>query len=186
VRAVVWSDYICPWCYLGQDRTALLESLGVEVTVRPYELHPEIPVGGVATERRFSRIAAACTEVGLPFAAPTRTPNSRRALIAAEAVRISAPAAFAVLHRSLFAAHFVEGRDIGDQRVIDELVADAGADPDAIERDPALLFASVEAAHDNNVAGTPAWWIEDRLLIPGVQDRDYYIRMLERLSSRPS
>ena len=41
MRAVVWSDYICPWCYLGQDRTALLESLGVEVTVLPFEEHAD-------------------------------------------------------------------------------------------------------------------------------------------------
>jgi predicted DsbA family dithiol-disulfide isomerase len=35
LTAKVWSDYICPWCYLGRDRTALIESLGVVVTVLP-------------------------------------------------------------------------------------------------------------------------------------------------------
>ena len=41
--AVLWRDYLCPWCYLGRDRTALLTELGVTVDARSYELHPEIP-----------------------------------------------------------------------------------------------------------------------------------------------
>ena len=43
MRVTVWSDYLCPWCYLGRDRTALMVDLGVEVTPLAYELHPEIP-----------------------------------------------------------------------------------------------------------------------------------------------
>ena len=43
MQALLWRDYLCPWCYLGRDRTALLESLGVTVDVRSYELHQENP-----------------------------------------------------------------------------------------------------------------------------------------------
>ena len=32
--AVLWRDYLCPWCHLGRDRTALLASLGVSVDAR--------------------------------------------------------------------------------------------------------------------------------------------------------
>ena len=46
MHAVVWSDYICPWAYLGRDRTVLLCSLGVDVVPLPYELHPELPPQG--------------------------------------------------------------------------------------------------------------------------------------------
>src|SRR5262245_46393494 len=112
--AVLWSDYICPWCYLGQDRTALLRSLGVTVTSRPFELHPEIPVGGMPLNRRYSRIAAACAEADMPFNPPAFVPNSRRALMTAECVRLNAPDAFDALDRALFTAYFVDGRDIGE------------------------------------------------------------------------
>ena len=56
VEAVVWSDYLCPWCYVGRDRTAAIEDLGVQVTPLPYELHPEIPPEGrrAARSRRES------------------------------------------------------------------------------------------------------------------------------------
>src|SRR3954469_21890874 len=46
MHATVWSDYICPWAYLGRDRTNLLRALGVTVMPQPYELHPELPPEG--------------------------------------------------------------------------------------------------------------------------------------------
>jgi predicted DsbA family dithiol-disulfide isomerase len=55
---VVWSDLCCPWCYLGQDRTAHLRSLGCTVTELPFDLHPEWGPQGVPVKpRMFSRIA---------------------------------------------------------------------------------------------------------------------------------
>src|SRR4051794_1025524 len=39
MQAVMWFDYVCPWAYLGRDRTAVMRSLGVDVVVRPFELH---------------------------------------------------------------------------------------------------------------------------------------------------
>src|SRR4051794_35519593 len=48
MEATAWSDYLCPWAYLGRDRTRLMRDLGVTVTVQAYELHPEIPAEGVA------------------------------------------------------------------------------------------------------------------------------------------
>jgi predicted DsbA family dithiol-disulfide isomerase len=179
MHAVLWSDYICPWCYLGQDRTALLRSLGVAVTARPFELHPGLPTAGLPLNRRYSKIAAACEEAGLPFNPPTAVSNSRRALLTAEAVRLNAPDAFDDLDRRLFAAYFVDGLNLGDPDVLDDLVVASGAGP--VELDPKLLKASMDEAYDAGVSGTPAWWIDDRLMIPGVQDRSYYERMVERL-----
>jgi predicted DsbA family dithiol-disulfide isomerase len=180
--AVLWSDYICPWCYLGRDRSALLQSLGITITARPYELHPRLPLEGIPSERRYSRIAAACAEVGMPFNPPGFVPNSRRALAAAEAVRLTSPDAFETLDSSLFTAYFVEGRNIGDPDVIAELVEQSGAQP--VDYDVSLLKASMEEAYEADVSGTPAWRIDGRLLIVGVQDRSYYEVMVERLKSR--
>jgi predicted DsbA family dithiol-disulfide isomerase len=178
MEAVLWSDYICPWCYLGQDRTALLESLGVRVTARPFELHPATPAGGIPLGRRYSRIATACEEVGLEFNAPPVLSNSHRALIAAEAVRRSAPERFDDVHRGFFRAYFVDGLDIGDPAVVAEVAGNVAADD-------AWLHASMEAALDAGTAGAPSWLIDGRLLIPGVQDRSYYERMVEKLTSSP-
>jgi len=191
--AVVWSDYLCPWCYLGQARTAQLEALGVSVTVLPYELHPDIPVEGWTFEGRrglglYERLSAQCADAGLPsLARPFRLPNTRAVLAAAEWVRRHAPDAHATLHASLFHALFVAGEDLADPTVIDDLVAAAGADAQACRRAvddgelDAALAQSRELADEAGVAGTPAWLIEGRLLIPGLQAPEYFDRMVARL-----
>ncbi|MCP4087772.1 MAG: hypothetical protein GY745_22410 [Actinomycetia bacterium] len=95
MEAVVWNDYLCPWAWLGRDRSALFAELGVQVTMVPYELHPEVPIGGRGHrpggryDSLLASIEAECHRVGLPFGRPHRTPNTRRALEWAEAARIA-------------------------------------------------------------------------------------------------
>lgn len=195
MRATVWSDYCCPWCYLALDREAQLEDLGVEVTVLPYELHPDTPAGGVAIRpggRRaevFERVGAECEAVGLPFRVPERSPHTRAVLEVAEVVRRREPVAFPALHRSLFRAHFAEGRDIGDPAVVDELVAAAGADAEAARAvvatgaAAAIVGASMARAAEHDVTGTPAFLLGERLLVPGVQPRESIERWVAKLSA---
>jgi len=183
VNAVVWSDYLCPWCYVGQDRTALLQSLDVEVTVLPYELHPEVPVGGRPLQVRYRAVAAECEAVGMPFRPPTVLPNTRRVLTTAEWVRRSTePVVFEALHAALFRAYFAEGLDIGDPDVLNALVRGAGADPDAVDTaaGTAWLDESMAAAREAGVTGTPAWQLSTGFVIPGVQSREFYERIVAR------
>jgi len=196
MEALEWADYICPWCYLGLDRVALLEELDVRVTWLPFELHPETPAGGYPVRadgrlaERLSGIGEECVEAGLPFRMPAKMPNSRRALETAEWVRRQAPDSFPPLHRALFEAHFAEGRDIGDADELDDLVRTAGADPTAarasVDRGESAPWVdeSMGRAREHGVAGTPAWLLDDRLLIPGVQPRDTMQRWIERIRAR--
>jgi len=196
MNAVLWSDYLCPWCYVARDRTALLGELGVEVTVLPYELHPEIPADGRsirATGRLapvFERVEAMCAEVGLAFRRPERMPNTRRALQTAEVVRQRWADSFSSLHEALFEAHWLRGEPIDDPDVLDRLVADAGApvvEVRAAVEDGTAELALEEAmaiAHDHGVMSTPAWWVDNRLLIPGAQPRETIRRWVTRLQER--
>src|SRR3954468_3613045 len=135
MEVTVWSDYLCPWCYLGLDREQQLEDMGIDVVMRPFELHREIPIGGRElrdggrTAAVFDHVGRECEAVGLPFTRPTRSPNTRAVLAAAEHVRRMQPDVFPALHRALFAAHFAEGRDLGDPKVVDEVIAASGGDP---------------------------------------------------------
>jgi predicted DsbA family dithiol-disulfide isomerase len=193
VQVTVWSDYLCPWCYLGLDREAQLEQLGVDVIVRPYELHPEIPLGGRElreggrTAAVFDHVGRECEAVGLPFRRPTRSPNTRAVLAAAEHVRLTQPAVFAALHRALFAAHFADGRDLGDTTVVDELIAVCGGDPEpvraAVEGGSAqeAVVASMAEAWEHEVTGTPAFLLPSGFVIPGVQARETMQRVVERM-----
>jgi len=196
VRAILWRDYLCPWCWLGRDRTALLEELGVTVDVRSYQLHPEIPAEGrsVRPDGRFAavlaRIGAEAEAVDLPMRVPTRIANTRMALETAELVRAGRPDAFAAVDAAFYDAQWVQDRDLGDPAVVDAVLAEHGVDPEAMAArretgDGArALDAAMEAALSHDVTGTPAWWVADRLLIPGVQDRDTLERWIRRLGER--
>jgi predicted DsbA family dithiol-disulfide isomerase len=195
MRAVLWSDYLCPWCYLGRDRSAVLRELGVEVTHLPFELHPELPPTGrdVRDGGRlaavYATVARECERADMPFRAPAHVPNTRLALETAEAVRRTAPHAFAAVDDALFRAHFVDGRDIGDPDVVDEIVRAAGAPTitvlNAVTRGDASTWVddSMADAHEHGIAATPAWRVGE-LVIPGVQPRDtmrrWVVRLLER------
>lgn len=195
----MWNDYLCPWAWLGRDRTLLLEELGVKVGVVPYELHPEVPIGGRAHrpggryDRLLASIEAECHEVGLPFHRPDRTPNTRRALEWAEAARIADPSAFPILDRQLADAHWIQGRDLEDPDVLMDLATGIALDPDRLEH----LVASGEArqavdrsiaqAHDRGVTATPSWLFDSRpepFLLQGVQPRETVRRWITRLMAR--
>jgi len=198
VHATCWSDYLCPWCYVGQARSALLEDLGVGVVHLPYELHPEIPSEGrrIRADGRlaptFERVAAECEAAGLPWRAPTRMPNTRRALETAEWVRRHHPDAFASLHAALFDAHFARGTAIDDPDVVDALVSAAGAPSTevraAVDQGDAAagVQASMHEAREAGVTSTPTWVLDGGLVIPGAFDATTLERWVRKISSRTS
>ncbi len=195
VEAECWSDYLCPWCYVGQQRDELMASLGVTVTHLPFELHPEIPPEGrpIRADGRlratFDRIEEACSAVGMTFRRPTRMPNTRRALETAEWVRTHHSEAFRALHRSLFAAQFATGDPLDDPDLLDALVTTAGAPVgpvrDAVDagRAEALVSASMARAREVGVASTPTWMVGE-LMIPGALDPATMERWVTKVVAR--
>ena len=117
---------------------------------------------------------------------PTPAGRSRRLRSYGDA----APERFAALDDALFAAHFVEGRDLGDPATVDRLATEAGAPLDELSTLRADGFGSValdesmERARDAGVAATPAWLLEGGLLIPGVQPVETIERWIGRVQAR--
>jgi len=192
----VWSDYLCPWCYLGLDREHQLVDLGLDVVIKPFELHREIPIGGRElrdggrTAMVFDHVGRECEAVGLPFRRPTRSPNTRAVLAAAEHVRLTQPDVFPALHHALFTAHFAEGSDIGDASVVDEIISSCGGDAEPVRAAvdtgaaQAAVDASMAEAWDHEVTGTPAFLLPSGFVIPGVQDRETMARIAQRVLER--
>ena len=196
MEALLWRDYLCPWCWLGRGTADVLVDLDVEVTHLPYDLHPEIPPGGRAVrpggrlDAVFDHIAAECAREGIEFVKPVRTPNTRRALESAEIVRRVAPAAFPALDDALFRGHWVDGLDIGDPEVIDDLVLASGAPLDLVSEQraegigSAAVGESMATAREHGIAATPSWLIDGTLVIPGVQPAETVRRWVTRLLAR--
>ena len=192
----MWSDYLCPWCYLGLDREQQLEDLGLHVVIRPFELHREIPLegrelrDGGRTAMVFDHVGRECEAVGLPFRRPQRSPNTRAVLAAAEHVRRTQPDVFPAVHRALFAAHFAEGRDLGDGHVVDDIIAACGGDPApvraAVDDGSAsrAVDESMAEAWEHEVTGTPAFLLPSGFVVPGVQDRETMARIAARMLER--
>lgn len=197
---MVWSDYLCPWCYLGLDRAEYLErEHGAAVTWLPYDLHPEIPEGGVEARRAHERLGpgereaylerlrSLADEAGLELNPPEHVPKTRNALEAAEWARHRDPDRFSGFHRSLFRAYWVEGRDLEDPAVLRELAASEGIDADAmaeaLDEGAATehVDRSTELGQRVGVTGTPGWLIHGKALVPGAQPYETFDRVVARV-----
>lgn len=169
-----WYDLTCPFCYVGQARTRLLDERGVSVIELPFQAHPEIPQGGIHLGPRqgpmYVQLEQAAAAIGLALAWPPRLPNSRTALAAAEWVRRHRPDAFATVRARLFRAHFADGLDLGTTETVIGCVAEAvdniadlrlalaGGEPLGWVRE------SENLGHQFGVAGTPNWRIAGQMI----------------------
>jgi predicted DsbA family dithiol-disulfide isomerase len=169
-----WYDFLCPFCYVGQSRSAILVRHGLRVVELPFQAHPDIPPGGIVAGPRngpmYAMLEREAKEAGLPLRWPPRLPDTRRALAAAEWARQHQPRAFPQFHKGLFEAHFVLGEDLEDPAVIDQHASES--DIDLATLHAALANDSAEAAvteaemigRKHGVQGTPAWLLARRLI----------------------
>ena len=169
-----WYDFICPFCYVGQQRTKILVRNGFAVIELPFRAHPEIPAHGMQIGPRrgamYKNLQWEALEAGLTLNWPSHLPNTSVALAAAEWVRENQPNDFAGFHEDLFAAHFVHGEDLGDSAVVERYAAGRGVNMKELRQalsDGSALFAveqSEQMARAYGVHGTPAWLVAGRLI----------------------
>jgi len=169
-----WYDFICPFCYVGQQRTAILVRHGLHVVGLPFQIHPEIPPGGITAGPRdapmYAMLEREAKDAGLTLRWPPRLPDTRRALSTAEWTRRHQPRAFPRLREALFAAHFVLGEDLEDPAVIDRHASESDVNLAALHA--ALADGSAELAvkeaetigRKHGVQGTPAWLLDQQLI----------------------
>lgn len=212
LRVEIWSDVVCPWCYIGKRRfdaavAAIGDDLTVEITYRAYQLDPTAspgrtePVRGVyerkfggpeQAERIIAHVSGIAAESGIAFAMDralrANTLLAHRLLWRAS--RPDSPVTQAVLKERLLAAYFSEGRDIGDPDTLADICAALGVD-----RSDTLAFlesdegrddvaAEIEAAAELGITAVPTYVIDGQWSIPGAQDSDTFERVLRRLAER--
>ena len=197
VRLEVFSDYTCPWCYVGWAR--LEKALGrlppeveVDVTWRPFEIHPEVPEEGMPVEelpyapdvwaRMQESLRAHAEAEGLEVGRRPKVSNTHRALAAGAYAQAEEPARFPDFHERLFKGYFAEGRDLGDPEVVAQLARDAGLDVERLEaalsegRYEGAIRATGADARAMGITGTPTFVFDRRLAASGAQPVEVLLR----------
>jgi predicted DsbA family dithiol-disulfide isomerase len=197
VRLVVYSDYLCPWCYLAEHRLARLRTepgIAFELEWRSFLLRPRPEPGRDLL--KFVRYTQSWLRPAAEEDAPvfrvwesTEGPPSHSvpAHLAAKAAAALGPDAFAALHGRLLRAYFEESRDISAEATLRALWAEAGLPEAAFAAcGDAQLLERTLAEHDEAVAlgitGVPAVRVAGTdAFVLGAQPLATYRRWLERL-----
>ena len=181
LKVTVFSDYICPFCYVGDARLNRLRAdYDLKVNWCFLEIHPETSPRGepVASldypsetwQRMMTTLREMAEEENLPLLDHDFTTNSRSALLLAEAAKYIDRDVFYRLHKRLFEAYFSEGQNIGDRDCLRRLALDAGMSEEQIEaawQDPVVagrLQLYMKAAGDLGVKATPTYFIGEQRL----------------------
>ncbi len=181
LQVTVYSDYVCPFCYIGERRIARLEEqFDVQVTWRGVEIHPETPPQGMALselgyppdvwDKMMMHLGNMAAEEGLVLAERTHTFNSHKALLVAEAAKQVDAEVFRELHEGLFHAFFSQGKNFSDPDVLRQIALNAGMEEADFER--ALIEPEFEdalrenyaAARKHGVTGVPTFVIGEQVI----------------------
>lgn len=198
----VVSDVVCPWCFIGDRRLAQAlaarPDVAATITYHPFLLDPTTPdAGGDLREhlRRkygadpdamFGRVESAARGSGIPldFSKVRRFASTVRAhtLIRLAAVKGTQHA----LARALFAAYFLDGRDIGDADTLAAIAEAHGFTRDealAVMRDPGALDetrAEARAAAAQGISGVPFFVFADKFALSGAQPVEVFLQAIDR------
>lgn len=204
----VYSDVICPWCYVGKRRLeAALDAPGVprdiEFTWLPFELNPDMPVEGITREeyrtRKFGpdraaeldrNMTATGREVGIDFAFDRMqvTPNTRLAhRLIWEAGRQGRQSE--VVNR-LFKAYFEDALDIGKPDVLAKLADEIGLDPtgvaQALSSQESLdtVIELEDRGRGMGIQGVPFFIVLGKYGVSGAQPPEFWREALPKIAAQ--
>ncbi len=190
---LVWSDYVCPFCYLALPVLERARAeLDVDVHWRAFELRPEPqpaldPDGEYLHNVWDTAVYPMAEQRGMVLRLPPVQPRSRFAAVTAAFARDAG--AFDAVHEALFRAFFEDGLDIGDRAVLLDIATLCGLDSAALHRaldDPALtarVVAEEELAARVGITGVPALVIRaagQHFLLSGAQPFDVLKHAIEQ------
>ena len=195
------SDFVCPWCFLGKvrldralaDLKASRPDIDVRINWLPFFLNPDTPPAGepyrafleakfggpIKAEAVLDTVREAAAGDGLQYAferIQTR-PNTlaaHRLMYRAQA-QGQRPERIQALAQALFAAHFQEGRDIGDLDTLADIAAACGERREAVrewlagrgEVDKVKRMA--EGVRRQGIEGVPFFILNRKMALSGAQ-----------------
>ncbi len=191
--ATVFTDYICPFCYVGDVRLGRLrEHFDLKINWCFVEIHPQTPAEGMSVsslgydaarwQTMMDNLSSMAKEDDISFRPHDFTTNSHKSLLLAEAARQADTEAFYRLHRRLFEAFFTEGLNIGDEAILRDLAQQAGVADDVIssafsdERFEQRLKEYQAAAHQLEVSATPTVFFSQKNRLNGALPYEAFLK----------
>lgn len=202
----IWSDVICPWCYIGKRRfeTALASFAhqeSVQVIWRSFELDPKSPrlypetleemlarKYGVSLQEAAAmnaRVSALAKEIGLEYrlsqARPGNTLDAHRLLHFAASRQLGNQAAEHIMH-----AYFSEALAVGDRAALARVASRFGiAESEAramLESDAYVeaVRADEARAAKLGITGVPFFVIDEKVGISGAQPVAVFLEALQQ------
>ena len=202
MRLEIFSDVVCPWCYIGKRRfdraVANLATAGInlilEVNYRPFQLDPTAPLGAPSPVRdayakkfgspeRAAEILRHVTTVaateGINFkmdiAVRANTSLAHRLIALAQTTELD----HTKLKESLMIAYFCEGRDISNIDTLIDIGEAFGLDHP--KQSSQQLDADLSRASELGVTAVPTYVFNEQWSVPGAQDSETFERVLKKL-----
>ncbi len=209
MKVEIYSDLVCPWCYIGERRFSEAlrqfdDEAKVEVAFRPFQLDPDagtrpIPLRSYLERRYGARSSAMMEQAGAAAAAEgidmrwddalaANTFHAHRLLHLA--LMEDGEETQRALAASLFAAHFTDGADLGDPEVLAARGEGVGMKR---ERVRAFLAsdegveetrAEVDRARRIGVRSVPTFVFEGKWGVTGAQSTEYFLETLREVADR--
>jgi len=196
----VFTDYVCPWCYLGDNRVKKLkQNYDVTVQLVHFPLHPETPAEGQPLQKLFNcgpeeieaknvRMKGLMEAEGLPYNDRSHTYNSRLAQEIGSWAETQ-PGGNAI-HDKFFEAYFVNNRNVGDVEVIIDIVKSVGLDEQEARKVleertfKTAVDADWEKSHQYGVTGVPTFVSGGQGLV-GAQPYEGLQQLMEAVGVKP-
>ncbi|MGS0706621.1 DsbA family oxidoreductase [Acinetobacter sp. ANC 3781] len=210
MRVDIWSDVVCPFCYIGKKRLeAAAEQAGLELEVHwhSYELDPEAPIRQeVSNSERLAQkygrtvaeveemqrnIATMAAEEAIQFnwenANSGNTFNAHRIIHLAQSKGLGSEA-----KEAFFYSYMTQGLPIGERETIEDVAARIGLNPveveDVLNSEEYADFVKFdeEVARDQlKVTGVPFFVFDQRIALAGAQPREVFLQVFEKALEAP-
>jgi predicted DsbA family dithiol-disulfide isomerase len=205
VRIDVWSDLVCPWCYIGKRRlehalAQMPDARPVEIVHRSFQLNPSAPMGTTSKRRDYLMKKYGWSDAQ---AEKIDSDMEKRAAgdgleyhLSAEGLTGNTFDAHRLMHLArergiqdaaierFFRAYFTEQRSLFDKDSLVKLAVDAGLDAEETRRVLAGndyadgVNADISEARALGVSGVPFFVFNERLGLSGAQPVDIFVEAL--------
>lgn len=208
IRLDIFSDPVCPWCYLGKANLDRALEAHPEhpfaIEWQPFQLAPNTPRQGVdradyllrifGTQQRTVAAHQRLEELGraagltFNFEAIKTTPNTFDAHRLIYWAGLEGRQTLVV--SALFRAYWREGRDIGRVQVLTEIATEAGLDRAVIGRlltsdaDSDLIRTREMHAREKGISAVPTFIVANQHVLSGAQPPELWGRVIEELTAR--